>query len=55
VNNANLWNPYTHHLTSTQIGFIRTIHYDTNLASSPPPYFPTYPKLTVRSWNDEAL
>ncbi|NDD31056.1 MAG: hypothetical protein EB084_22605 [Proteobacteria bacterium] len=48
VNNANLWNPYTH-------GFIRTIHYDTNLASSPPPYFPTYPKLTVRSWSDEAI
>ena len=40
---------------STNSGFIRTIHYDTNLASSPPPFFPTYPKLTVRSWNDEAL
>lgn len=55
VNNASVWNPRTGQLSPTQNGFIRTIHYDTNLASSPPPFFPTYPKLTVRSWNDEAL
>lgn len=36
-------------------GFIRTIHYDSNLAKTPPPYFPSYTKFTVKSWLEESL
>lgn len=36
-------------------GFDLQVRYDANLALTPPPYFPSFPKLTVRSWKEEPL
>jgi hypothetical protein len=36
-------------------GFHTVSQYDSNLAVMPPPYFPTFAKLNVRSWKEEPL
>lgn len=36
-------------------GFNQILKYDANLATSPPPFFPTLPKLTMRSWSEAAV
>lgn len=36
-------------------GFKMDFHYDRNLVLTPPPFFPSFNKLTVRSWKEEAL
>jgi len=36
-------------------GFNQVLRYDPTLATAPPPYFPTLPKLTMRTWKESAV